>query len=99
MLRTKTGKHGHSRTRFTGIDIFTGKKYEEIVLSSRDVDVPRMIEKEYQLVDIQEDGSMALLLEDGSVREDLSIVITEDAIRGVSLELFCFYVTLYFHRW
>jgi translation initiation factor 5A len=30
MSTSKTGKHGHAKVNFTGIDIFTAKKYKEI---------------------------------------------------------------------
>lgn len=36
---SKTGKHGHAKCNFVGIDIFTNKKYEEMAPSSHNVEV------------------------------------------------------------
>jgi hypothetical protein len=36
---SKTGKHGHAKCNFTAVDIFTGKKYEDMMPSSHNCDV------------------------------------------------------------
>lgn len=69
------------------MDVFTGKIYEAVIRSSLSVDALDVISKEYQLIDIEWDGSTVLLLEDGSLREDFKISVTDDTMGGVSVIL------------
>jgi translation initiation factor 5A len=70
---SKTGKHGHAKCNFTAIDIFTGKKYEDIIPSTHTAHVPNVVRKEYSLVDISADGYTSLMDEEGNVREDVKL--------------------------
>jgi len=70
---SKTGKHGHAKCNMTGIDIFNGKKYEEICPSTHNMEVPEVKRLDYQLLDVSEDGFASLMLPDGSTKEDLKL--------------------------
>lgn len=70
---SKTGKHGHAKCHFVAIDIFTGKKYEDLTPSSHNCDVPNISRVEYTLMDITEEGFVTLMFENGSTREDLTL--------------------------
>merc|ERR1711862_793769 len=70
---SNTGKHGHAKVHMVGIDIFTGKKYEEICPSSHNMNVPNVNRTEYMLLDISDDDFLSLMMPDGSTKEDLKI--------------------------
>ncbi len=70
---SKTGKHGHAKMSITALDIFTGKKYEMIETTSHNVEVPNVSKSEFTLIDIDEDGFMSLMDEDGNMKSDLKV--------------------------
>jgi translation initiation factor 5A len=70
---SKTGKHGHAKANFTAIDIFTGRKIEDVVPTSHSVMVPNVARKEYSLLDITDDGFLNLMDEGGNTKDDLTL--------------------------
>lgn len=70
---SKTGKHGHAKCNFTAIDIFTGKKYEDIIPSTHTAHVPNVARKEYEIVDISAEDYVSLMDDEGNIREDVTL--------------------------
>lgn len=72
MSTSKTGKHGHAKVHMVGLDIFTGRKYEDICPSTHNMNVPNVSRKDYQVVNIEE-GFTHLMDDGGDVREDMKV--------------------------
>ncbi|CAA0823244.1 Eukaryotic translation initiation factor 5A-3 [Striga hermonthica] len=91
----KIGKHGHTKCHFVAIDIFNGKKLEDIVPSSHNCDVPHVNRTDYQLIDISEDGffkvcvsRVYLLTENGDTKDDMRLP-TDENLLGQGAIFFC----------
>merc|ERR1712061_163158 len=71
---SKTGKHGHAKAHIVALDIFTGKKYEDLCPTSHNMEVPFVKRTEYQLLNADgATGEISLLLEDGGTKDDLNL--------------------------
>ena len=70
MSTSKTGKHGHAKVHLVALDIFTGKKLEDLSPSTHNLEVPVVKRTEYQLLDI-DDGYLSLMTMDGDTKDDV----------------------------
>jgi len=77
MSTSKTGKHGHAKVNFTGIDIFTGKKYKEIQGSTHNMLTFESTKAEWGVMSIDGDN-LVLIDEKGNTREDVGLPADED---------------------
>lgn len=81
MSVAKVGKHGSAKAKMTGIDVFTGNKYEEIHPTSHNVDVPVIRREDWTLVDIARDGFASLMNDNGECKEDIKIPDDEEGAK------------------
>lgn len=69
---SKTGKHGHAKCNFTATDIFTGKKYEDMIPSTHGTTIPIVNKSDWEVIDIDGD-ELTLMDEGGNQKTDLNL--------------------------
>lgn len=69
---SKPGKHGSAKCHLVAIDIFTGKKMEEISPAHATVHSPEVKRIEYPLSNI-DDGFLSLMEDSGELKEDVRL--------------------------
>eukprot|EP00055_Hartaetosiga_balthica_P002490 m.4153 g.4153 ORF g.4153 m.4153 type:complete len:149 (+) comp2180_c0_seq1:77-523(+) len=77
MSTSKTGKHGHAKVHMVAINIFNGKKLEDICPSTHNMNVPVIDRKEMQVIDMNEDG-LTTMDESGDTREFHKEAVKDD---------------------
>eukprot|EP01080_Neovahlkampfia_damariscottae_P011150 gene11150-3972_t len=75
---SKTGKHGHAKANIVAIDLFTGKKLEDICPTSHNMNAPNVTRIDFSLMDIDEDGYLVLLDKDGEEKSDVQLPESEE---------------------
>lgn len=70
---SKTGKHGHAKCNFLAVDIFTGKKLEDMVPSTHGTTVPIVNRSDWEIIDIEGEGELTLMDEGGNQKTDLNL--------------------------
>eukprot|EP00602_Paraphysomonas_sp_CaronLab_P004516 CAMPEP_0185037170 /NCGR_PEP_ID=MMETSP1103-20130426/31193_1 /TAXON_ID=36769 /ORGANISM="Paraphysomonas bandaiensis, Strain Caron Lab Isolate" /LENGTH=162 /DNA_ID=CAMNT_0027575019 /DNA_START=91 /DNA_END=579 /DNA_ORIENTATION=- len=68
-----SGKHGHSKSHFVGVDVFTDKKMEDIVPTTHNVYVPIVTRTDYVLLNISDEDYCTLLADDGTLQENIKV--------------------------
>merc|ERR1712110_196844 len=74
VFHSKTWKHGHSKAQFVGIQLFTGKKYEDACPTSHNMEVPVVTKTEHALSMLDEStGAVSVITEFGELKSDLNL--------------------------
>jgi len=58
MRKAKTGKHGGAKIRVVGIDILSGKKYDDIFLSKEQIEIPIVKKIKCDLIKIENNEAL-----------------------------------------
>merc|ERR1711964_825022 len=84
---SKTGKHGHAKCHITGLDIFTGKKCEDLCPASHNMSCPVVGKSEYTVMDVAEDGALSLLTDGGEPKDDLNLPGGNDDLDKIAKQI------------
>ena len=76
---SKTGKHGHAKCNFLAVDIFTGKKLEDMIPSAHGTTVPIVTRDDWEIINIEED-ELTLMDEGGNQKTDLNLPTYPDSM-------------------
>jgi len=70
VTHSKAGKHGHAKVHVVGVDVFAGKKYEDMFPAGHNVLVPFMKRTDYEVQKADAStGEVRVLLEDGTTTD------------------------------
>merc|ERR1719386_268897 len=83
---SKTGKHGHAKAHIVGVDIFTGKKCEDLCPASHNMSEPIVTKKEYTVMDLS-DGALSLLTAYGDPKDDLNLPSGNDELDALGKQI------------
>lgn len=82
VTHAKPGKHGHAKVHLIGIDIFTGRRCEDVRPAGHTIQVPKVGKKDYLVINVANDGYVTLLDEDScKIRSDLKLTEDSDLAR------------------
>ena len=81
MSSSKTGKHGHAKIHFVALDIFDGKKYEDICPSTHNMQQPIVNRKECTALGIDGDNFVELMADDG---DDKTIKADDEFVKDIN---------------
>ena len=69
----KPGKHGSAKAMITAKDVFTDKQYDETFGTGDMIPAPIIKKTEYNLINLEEDGTLSLMDAQGELKEDMNL--------------------------
>jgi translation initiation factor 5A len=81
---SKSGKHGHAKSRITCVGLFTTKKKQFLFTADEQIDIPEILKKNGQLVDIDPEKKLVHVM-DVETYETYEVAYPLDDSETVSL--------------